>query len=453
VGIKGTGMSALAQITRKMEDALITGSDTAQVYFTDGVLARAGIAVTEFDPVNVEQAEVVVFSPAYDDENVELKRARELELPCYSYPQFLGQMMAKKRGVCIAGTHGKTTTTAMAGKILMDAGLDPCLLVGSDVPCLNGNSHVGDGDFFLVESCEYRRHFLNYQPEFLVITNIELDHPDYFRDLDDVVAAFAEFAGKLPPAGRLIIWEEEPCRAAIRTAAPITTFGFSEAASVRGHDLSFSDRGCEFGVTVADRYLGRLSLAVSGAHNILDALAAIALTLHLGVPPETIIGALTGFNGTRRRFERLGEYGTMPVIDDYAHHPTEIKATLRAARLTFPRGRVRSVFQPHTFSRTARLLGEFAQAFTDADEVIIADIFPSAREKREAQSLSSADLAALIATSGRNVVYLTSFEEIAAYIRQTATEGDILLTLGAGDIYKVGEMVLSTPLPGEPVSS
>jgi UDP-N-acetylmuramate--alanine ligase len=443
VGVKGAGMSALAQIARRMPGAEVTGSDTKQIYFTDELLRRAGIDVWPFAAANVDQADIVVHSPAYGEDHPEITRARAHGLPVYSYPEFLGRLMAKKRGVCVAGTHGKTTTTAMIGKIMLDAGLDPTLLVGSEAPCLGGNAHVGAGDYFVIEACEYRRHFLNYAPLFLVVTNIELDHPDYFRSLDDVAAAFAEFAGALPAEGGLIIWDEEPRRAAIRTRAAVTTFGFGAEADVRAAGAEFGSDGSRFDVYAHGECLGNLHLVVSGRHNVLNALAAIALALRVGVPGPRALTALTAFNGTKRRFETLGLRGGVPVIDDYAHHPTEIRATLSAARLSFPRRRIRAVFQPHTYSRTRRLLADFALSFADADEVALAEIFPSARERAETQSLTSGQLADLIKDAGVQARYFPALADITAYLSRTLRPDDLVLTLGAGDVYRVGENLLA----------
>jgi UDP-N-acetylmuramate--alanine ligase len=339
----------------------------------------------------------------------------------------------------------------MIGKIMLDAELDPCLLVGSEVPCLHGNAHVGAGDYFIIEACEYRRHFLNYAPLFLVITNIELDHPDYFRNIDDVAEAFAEFAGALPPAGGLIIWDEEPRRPAIRTQAAVTTFGFGEQADVQAVNIGFSGEGSRFDVRLRGEPAGSLHLAVSGRHNILNALAATALALRAGVPLERSLSALAGFNGTKRRFETLGHLNGAPIIDDYAHHPTEIRATLSAARLSYPRRRVRAVFQPHTYSRTQRLLPDFALAFAEADEVVLAEIFPSAREKKEKQQLSSKQLAALITDTGVPARYFPTLPEITAYLSRTLRPDDLVLTLGAGDVYRVAADLL--PGAGVPAAN
>lgn len=444
VGIKGTGMSALAQITSTIEEAIITGSDVKQKFFTDTILEKAGIPILDFNPENVLNADLVVISAAYDDSNPEVAKAKELNIPLLTYPQFLGVLMSKKKGICVSGTHGKTTTTAMVGKILLDTGYDPSIVVGSDVPCIGGNAHAGQGDLFLAESCEYRRHFLNYSPEHLVITNMELDHPDYFKDLDDVVSAFSELAGKLSDQGNLVIWYEDPNRALINTKAVITTYGISADADVRAENVIYDDAGSSFDVLINSNLIGRLQLAVSGKHNILDALAAIALTSRLGVPSDGILQALKGFNGTKRRFERLGTRNGAVIFDDYAHHPTEIQTTLDGARRSYPGRRIRAVFQPHTFSRTEKLFYEFSQAFQEADEVVLAEIFSSAREKKSlTNSFSSAQLADLIQERGINTRYFSTLEEISSYLGDTLEEDDLVITLGAGDVYKVGQILIS----------
>jgi len=444
VGIKGTGMSALAQITSTIEDTIVTGSDVNQKFFTDTILERVGITVLDFDPENVVNADLVVTSAAYDESHPEVVMAKKLNIPVLTYPQFLGKLMSEKKGICVAGTHGKTTTTAMVGKILLYTGYDPTIVVGSDVPCIGGNAHAGRGELFLAESCEYRRHFLNYSPEHLIITNMELDHPDYYKDLNDVLAAFSELAAKLPEHGNLIIWQEDPNRTHIKTRANITTYGLTSEADFRAENTIYNDTGSSFDVIIKGTNVGRISLAVSGKHNILDALGAIALTYCLGVPTNSILEALNDFNGTKRRFERLGTYKGAVIVDDYAHHPTEIQTTLDGARLSYPGRRIRAVFQPHTFSRTEKLFYEFSQAFGEADEVVLAEIFSSAREKKpDNNPISSAKLADLIRERGITTKYFPTLEEISSYLDQTLKENDLVITLGAGDVYKVGLILVS----------
>jgi len=443
VGIKGTGMSALAQISAQIEGATISGSDVEESFYTDSVLKRANIPVLGFSPINVESADLVVTSAAYTNQHPEIARALELNIPVLSYAQYLGRLLAKKRGICVTGTHGKTTTTAMMGLVMLQAGLDPTIVVGSDVPSIGGNAHTGKGNFFLAESCEYRRHFLNYSPEHLIITNIEFDHPDYFKDLEDVISAFAELALKVPAHGHIYVWDEDPNRKSLESAAPITTFGLSESADIRATEILFKDEKSSMKIMLKGQYVGDLNLHMAGRHNILNALATIALCCEIGIPIKEILYSLSQFNGTKRRFEHIGSNtnGAL-IVDDYAHHPTEIRTTLEGARLSFPDRRIRAIFQPHTFSRTEKLLLEFSQAFQGADEVVIADIFASAREL-EHYTVSAPNLAELILQQGIQARYIGTLDDIKVYLNQTLAPEDLVLTLGAGDIYKVGLDIVS----------
>ena len=436
-------MSALAQISAQIEDATITGSDVEECFFTDSVLERAHIPVLSFSPENVENADLVVASAAYTNLHPEIARALELKIPVLTYPQYLGRLLSKKRGISVSGTHGKTSTTAMIGLVMLQAGLDPSIVVGSDVPSIGGNAHSGAGEFFLAESCEYRRHFLNYSPEHLIITNIDFDHPDYFKDLNDVISAFAELARKVPAQGHIYVWEEDPNRESIVSEAPITTFGLSEAADVRATEIIFQDERSSMKIMIKGEYVGDLNLHVAGRHNIINALAAIALCHEIGIPIQVILFNLSLFNGTKRRFEHIGsnKNGAL-IVDDYAHHPTEIRTTLEGARLSFPHRRIRAIFQPHTFSRTEKLLQEFSQSFQGADEVVVADIFASAREL-EHHTVSSLTLAELIVKQGVKARYIGTLEDIETYLAKTLAPDDLVITLGAGDIYKVGLGIVS----------
>jgi UDP-N-acetylmuramate--alanine ligase len=306
------------------------------------------------------------------------------------------------------------------------------------VPSIGGNAYSGAGEFFLAESCEYRRHFLNYSPEYLIVTNIEFDHPDYFKDIDDVIHAFNEFAQKIPAHGKIFVWAEDPHRQALQSSAPIVTFGLSDDADIQARDIQFHDGGSSMKVYAYGAYLGELHLHISGKHNIINALAGIAFCLELGIPAPQILQSLSQFSGTKRRFEHIGVNGGALIVDDYAHHPTEIRTTLEGARLSFPDRRIRAVFQPHTFSRTEKLLDDFSRAFQSADEVVIAEIFASAREK-DLHTISSEALAELIKQQGINARYIHTLEEIKDYIAQTLAPQDLVLTLGAGDVYKVGQ--------------
>lgn len=436
-------MSALAQISTQIDGATITGSDVEESFYTDSVLKRANIPVLGFSPTNVENADLVVTSAAYTNQHPEIARALDLNIPVLSYPQYLGHLLAKKRGICVTGTHGKTTTTAMMGLVMLKAGFDPTIVVGSDVPSIGGNAHTGKGEFFLAESCEYRRHFLNYSPEHLIITNIEFDHPDYFKDLEDVISAFAELAVKVPEHGHIYVWDEDPNRKSLKSDAPVTTFGLSESADIRATEILFKDEKSSMKIIIKGQYMGNLDLHVAGRHNIVNALATIALCYEIGIPIKEILSSLRQFNGTKRRFEHVGSNtnGAL-IVDDYAHHPTEIRTTLEGARLSFPDRRIRAIFQPHTFSRTEKLLLEFSQAFQGADEVVIADIFASAREL-DHYTVSAPNLAEMILKQGIEARYIGTLDDIKLYLNETLAPEDLVLTLGAGDIYKVGLEIVS----------
>jgi UDP-N-acetylmuramate--alanine ligase len=438
VGIKGSGMCALAQISAEIERVTITGSDIEERFFTDIILERANIPVLPFSPKNVEKADLVVASAAYTDQHPEIARAKELNIPVLSYPQYLARLMLKKRGIAVTGTHGKTTTTAMIGLILMQSGLDPTIIVGSNVPSLGGNAHTGRGEFFLAESCEYRRHFLNYSPQYLIITNIDFDHPDYFRDLEDVILAFQQMAQKIPPGGHIFICADDPNYQAIKSQVPLTTFGLSAEADVRATDITFNDEVSTMKIYISGKYAGDLVLNVYGKHNILNALAAIAFCHKIGIPLPQILKSLSLYTGTKRRFEHLGVKDGALIVDDYAHHPTEIRTTLEGARRSFPNRRIRAIFQPHTFSRTEKLLKDFSCAFQSADEVVIADIFASARENNS-NTVSALTLAEMIQKQGIQASYIGTIEDIKSYVEKTLAPQDLVLTLGAGDIYKVGQ--------------
>lgn len=437
VGVKGTGMSALAQISTKMENADITGSDVSESFFTDILLEKAGITVLPFSSENISGVDLVVASAAYGKDHPEITAAISHNIPVLSYPEYLGRLMSKRRGVNISGTHGKTTTTALVGSILLDAGLDPTIVVGSNVPSLGSNAYAGTGEFFVAESCEYRRHFLNYNPEYLAILNMELDHPDYFRDLDDVINAFQELANKVPSHGRIIICGDDANWQRISSNAPVITYGLQKHNHYRAENISFDQGNTTFELMYKGESLGNFQLAVTGRHNVLNSLAAIALSRELGAGLESIRKTLSQFRGTKRRFEKLGEYNGALIMDDYAHHPTEVNATLEGARLAFPQRRIIAVFQPHTFTRTQKLLDDFAKSFSFADEVVVANIFSSAREK-EGSGVNSETLANKLRSNGVNAVFMPSFQDIKSYLSEHLTKDHLVLTMGAGDIYKVG---------------
>ncbi|MEW6725209.1 MAG: UDP-N-acetylmuramate--L-alanine ligase [Bacillota bacterium] len=432
VGIKGTGMSALAQIL-VANGVHVTGSDVSERFPTDAALAQAGIKpLVGFAPENVGSPDLVVVSAAYGADNPELAEAQRRRIPVVSYPEFLAELVRGKRGIAVAGTHGKTTTTALIGRVLQEAGLDPQAVIGS------GQALAGRGEFLVVESCEYRRHFLNYDAEIAVVTSVEMDHPDYFRDLNDVQRAFEEFAARLNPDGLLVVCGDDPRARALSTAARKVTYGFGGANDFRAGDLETVNGTTAFTVWQHGRELGRFALHIPGRHNVLNSLAAICIATYLGIEPESIARALRGFYGVSRRFEYKGTYRGALIYDDYAHHPTEVETTIRGAREWFPDRRLRVAFQPHTYSRTRSLLREFADSLSQADFVILASIFASAREQSGA-GVSSEDICRLMPGYPETVKYLPTYEMIEEYLAGELGERDLLLTMGAGNLYKVAE--------------
>lgn len=432
VGIKGAGMSAVAQIL-KANGVAVTGSDVDTVFPTDGGLRAAGIVPFQgFDPANVGSPDVVVASAAYPNDHPEILEAQRRGIPLLRYPEFLGEMMRGKRGVAVAGTHGKTTTTAMIAHVLHRAGLDPQAVIGV------GHAYAGRGDILVAESCEYRRHFLNYPAEIAVVTNVELDHPDYFRDIDDYESAFREFTRLLPPDGLLIVCGDDPRAAGLPSVARRVTYGYGPDNDYRLELRPSPPTGVVYRVWKHDADLGDFRLGVPGSHNALNSMAAVALALELGVDLDAVKSALADFRGVKRRFEYIGEYGGALIYDDYAHHPTAIAATVAAFRDALPGRRLWVAFQPHTYSRTRVLLDEFASALSAADRVLLAEIYASARERANpGPPVSSLDIATRVPGEGK-AAYFATLAEVTAYLRERLGPEDVLVTMGAGDIYEVG---------------
>ncbi len=453
VGIKGTGMTALADILAS-RGARVTGSDTSETFYTDAILRRLGIPVREgFSEANLPaRIDVVVHSAAYDPStHVELVAAKQRGLPLLSYPQALGGLSRTAHFVAISGVHGKSTTTAMAGTLLMALGLPATTLVGTEVPAFQGRSvHVGGDRYLVAESCEYRRHFLNYDPRCIVVTSAEAEHLDYFRDREDVLNAFVELAQRLPRGGTLIYCADDRGAAEIadrvsaaRPDCVLVPYGTRAAGPYGVRDVSSS--AGELAFVLAE---GRFRLRVPGRHNVLNAAAAIAVARYVesaeGRPPapsSALADALFSFGGTRRRSEVVGEAGGVLFIDDYGHHPTEIAATLGAMREFYPGRRLVVDFMSHTYSRTQKLLGELAGSFAAADTVVLHRIYASAREKNPG-GVSGKLLYEETRRRHPSVLYyeepLDAVEPLAGLLRR----GDLFVTMGAGDNWKVGRTLL-----------
>ena len=443
VGIGGTGLSAIARVLME-QGAVISGSDLVLSPVAKA-LARDGARVFERHRAeNVDGADYLVVSSAVPSSNVELQAARAAAIPVLKRPEFLGQMMRGQVGVAVAGTHGKTTITAMIASILLTADRDPTFVVGGVIAGVGTNAHAGSEPLFIVEADEYDRTFLSLTPTVAVVTSIEHDHPDCYPAFADYRMAFEAFVALVPDDGLLVICSDDPAAQELGTArrsagAAVTFFGLGHRAEWRAEEVrpNFAG-GVDFLATHSGEMLGLVRLRLPGAHSASNAMAALAVAASLDVPFPDSREALTEFRGVGRRFEVHGEVSGVTVVDDYAHHPTEIQATLEAARSRFPGRPLWVVWQPHTYSRTKKLLQDFGQAFGVADHVIVLPIYP-ARETN-ALGLTSGDVAAAIQL--RDVRRVASLDEALVLMGTEVRSGDVVLTLGAGDGNKVGEWLL-----------
>jgi len=388
----------------------------------------------------VAAADLIVYSPAIPESNPELVRARAEGIATLSYTEMLGTLMESRTGVCIAGTHGKSTTTAMVAHILESSDMSPTVLIGAEMLGRSRNGWSGSSDVFVAESCEYQQGFLNLHPDHAVILGIEQDHFDCYSSLDDLTSAFARFAERIPAGGRLMIRADCPvAQAAARSATARTeTFGLESGADLWATDLRDLKPGTRFRVFERERFITEITLPSAGRHNVINALAAVALCRSLDVPVSRIRSAVAEFPGVRRRFENVGSWRGVTLIDDYAHHPTAVRATLATARSLFDARRIWAVFEPHQVSRTEALLDEFATSFDDADEVLLAPVF-AAREKVSRQVCRSVQrrLADRIQQTGKPVRALSSLDHITATLEDATRPGDVLITMGAGTVDRV----------------
>ena len=446
IGIGGISMSGLAEILLS-EGFSVSGSDWNRSPLTQ-MLEEQGAKVNYGKPQRAESITgdvgLVVCTAAVHKDNPEYAEAVRKNIPVLTRAQFLGQLMRNyKTPIAVSGTHGKTTTTSMISEILLQADTDPTLSVGGILRSIHGNIRVGKSDLFVVEACEYTNSFLSFFPKIGIILNIEEDHLDFFKDIEEIRDSFRRFARLIPDDGCLILnsgidrWQEITEGLSCR----IITFGLDESADYSPSDITYN----EFAdATFLAHRKGAaplpVTLGVPGEHNILNALAALALSDLLCLSPADAQEALRSFHGTDRRFEYKGTVNGITIIDDYAHHPTEITATLKAAR-NYPHKTLWCVFQPHTYSRTKAFLDDFASALCLADRVILADIY-AARET-DTLGISSADIRDRIVKAGKKCDYFHTFEEIEKFILANCINGDLLITMGAGDVVNIGETLLS----------
>jgi len=441
IGIGGSGMRALAKMLLERR-AAVSGSDRLPGGAVERLRAAgASVQIGQCAENLPEACDLVVYSAAIHEQNPELVAARRRGVEVLKYSQMLGRLMAERVGIAVAGTHGKSTTTAMVAYTLCAAGADPSFVVGAIVPQLGGPSGIGAGRHFVAEACEYDRSFLNLCPQLAAILNIEEDHLDCYKDLDAIVEAFRSFAALVPPEGVLIANgdDRKVTDATGAVSCEVETFGLSEACTWRGADVD-SDRGRHRAtVLLRGQEFCRLAVPLPGLHNVYNALAAVGLLHHAGLDGGQIAELLPRFTGAHRRMTLKGQLGGVTVLDDYAHHPTEIEATLRAIRDCYEPQRLLCVFQPHQHSRTRFLLKDFARSFALASEVIVPDIYFVRDSEREKDHISSEDLVAQIRLHGGTATYIETFERIAQHLQERLEPGDLVVTMGAGNIWEVAD--------------
>lgn len=443
IGIGGISMSGLAEILLE-EGFTISGSDAKQSALTDSLAKKGATIYIGQKAANLSiRPALVVYTAAIREDNEEFKAAVDAGIPMLSRAELLGQIMDNyEKSIAVAGTHGKTTTTSMISQILLVAKADPTISVGGILESIGGNIRVGGSEVFITEACEYTNSFLHFHPKYSIITSVEAEHLDFFKDIDDIRRSFHEFAGNTSHDGVLIINGQIEALDQITNnlSCSVTTYGLCENDDFYAKNITYNDHACgTYTLMHKTEDLGTVSLSVPGKHNVSNSLAAIALCLNLGLPLDVIKKGLLQFGGTKRRFEYKGTKNGITVIDDYAHHPTEVAATLTAAR-NYPHGRIICVFQPHTYSRTKAFLSDFARVLSMADIVVLADIY-AAREKNTI-GISSKDLLAELQKNGQESYYFPSFDEIETFLSEKCINNDLLITMGAGDVYLIGEHLL-----------
>lgn len=443
VGIGGYGMSAIAHILLQMGKK-VTGSDLRPSERTDRLEAMGAMIYKSHHPAHVEGADVVVYSTDVPGDNPELVAARERGIEVRHRSEVLADILNERDGIAVSGTHGKTTVTSMISLVLERGGLDPTAVIGADVHFYGTNAKLGSGPYVVAEADESDRSFLRYRPLIAVVTNIEPEHLDHYNsDFSNLVRAFRQFIDQVKEGGLAVLCSDD---ARVMEIAEDyghyrIFYGLGPEAELSAHDVVATKTETIYTVSYKNRDLGRAMLVVPGVHNVVNSLAAFAVGLHMGVPFTVMRDALREFRGAKRRFQVIGQPGGITVVDDYAHHPTEIKATLRAARERTP-NRVIAVFQPQRYSRTKMLMHEFSDAFSQADEVVLTDIYAPPGEK-PIPGVSSQALAELVRErANREVSCFSRKEDIVDYLMGIARPGDVILTMGAGDIWKVAATVV-----------
>jgi UDP-N-acetylmuramate--alanine ligase len=441
VGIGGIGMSGIAEVLANLgyivSGSDLTASETTQRLEECGCRVHVGHSAE-----NIDGADVVVISSAVKEDNPEVVAARRDAIPVIPRATMLNELMRMKYGIAVAGSHGKTSTTSMVAGVMAEANMDPTVVIGGKLGSIGTNARLGEGDYLVAEADESDGSFLRLTPAIAVITNIDNEHMDYYVTFDKLRSAFRKFLNKVPFYGKAILCLDDPEVAGMLAGLerPHITYGMTAQADISASDIRHEGFASVYTASLGSEVLGEVHLPVPGKHNIYNSLAAIAVGLELEIPFGTIAKALAGYSGTQRRFQKKGEERGVLVYDDYGHHPTEIRVTLEAAKQGW-KGRVVAMFQPHRFSRTRDLLAEFGTAFNNADKVLVCDIYAAGEERID--NLTGEDVAGSITGHGhRDVEFVGSCEEAVDRAVELLEEGDMVITLGAGDIWKAGERLL-----------
>lgn len=444
IGIGGSGMQALAGVLLRC-GAFVTGSDEQTSAALERLAAAGARVKIGQRPENLpDHLDLVVYSAAIKPNNPELVAAIARNIPLVRYAEMVGHLMATRHGIAISGTHGKSTTTAWVSFILKAAGFDPTFIVGADVRQLGGPSGVGSGPHFVAEACEYNRSFHNFRPRTAAILNIEADHLDCYKNLDGIVEAFEQFAALLPAGGLLTVNGDDAraLKAGRASGADIETFALEADADWQAANRELKEGCFSFDLVYRRHSLGRVRLGLFGIHNVANALAAAACCHRAGVQPAVLCDLLGQFSGASRRLTCRGQVKGVTVVDDYAHHPTEVRMTLQAARQHYHPRRLWAVFQPHQYSRMRIFLDQFADSFTAADEILLPDIYAARDSQQDLQSVSASDLVDRLRQRGKQVNYVPDFDTIVDTLVKNCHPGDLVLTMGPGNIWKVADALV-----------
>ncbi|MFP4661155.1 MAG: UDP-N-acetylmuramate--L-alanine ligase [Halanaerobiales bacterium] len=442
IGIGGISMSGIAEILLE-KGYLVTGSDLNDSHLLDTLRERGAEINIGHDESNVEGADLVVISSAIPATNPELIYARKNRIPIYKRAEIIAEFMKEQKGIAISGTHGKTTTTSMTATILLEGGQEPTILVGGELNIIKGNYYLGNGDYLVTEADESDGSFLYYHPEVVVVTNVELDHQDYYDSEEKLFNTFRQFLDKTPESGRSIVCAEDETLMELvdHEDKRVVSYGI-EKGDIQARACKYYPFGSIYQLYIEGKWIGEVNLQVPGRHNILNSLAAIAIADHIDMNRQQIIKGIEKYSGVHRRFEKKGLLGDILIIDDYAHHPTEVEATLKTAK-NAGYERLLAVFQPHRYTRTKHLMNSFDESFKMVDHLIVTNIY-SAGEKK-IPGVNAEDMAKSIAMkSDCPVDYIAELDDVVKYLSRVVRSRDLIITLGAGDVYRVGELLLDT---------